>query len=204
MEPQKIIFVHIFKTGGTTLKYKFRYLYGKKFLYDVTFRKERKRGVVKLTKSTTIFEPSNYKDYDIILGHFTYQKYKHLNRPTVTLLRDPLTRFISHYSSVTTRKQFTFEEFCDLTKNIYVHFTGGDLNNFEFVGLTEYFDKSLKIIGKKFGYNFVPKTFKKMNQAPANIKKELTENQIKHFQNENKEDYELYNQVLSKFREMKK
>jgi len=200
---EKFIFIHIFRTGGTTLKRNLEDRYDGMFLVDTTFRDERKEGVLKVKKNNNMFEPFDYFRYKIIMGHFTYEKYQHLNRPLVTILRDPLERFISNFSGYFVGRKYDFEEFCEMTKNIYTHFTGGDLNKFSFVGLTEYYNESMRRIGDMFGYDLEPKVLEGDGTIRHNkcVKKRvLTKKQIEYFKKLNKEDYELFNRALKRFK----
>jgi hypothetical protein len=200
---KKFIYVHIFRTGGTTLKRNLEERYENIFLVDTTFRDERKEGILKVEKNNNIFEPFDYFRYKIIMGHFTYKKYQHLNRPLATLLRDPLDRFISNFSGNFVGRKYGFEEFCQMTSNIYTHFIG-DLNNFDFIGLTEYYKESMKIIGDMFGYDLEPRALEVDGSVQHNQctnKRSLTKEQIEYFKSLNKEDYELFNYVLKRFRD---
>lgn len=206
METKKLIFVHIFKTGGTTMHHTLKRRYGRnKFLYDTTYRKERDNGgIFKPIENINIYKPPTYKKYDIIFGHFIYEKYKHLDGVNVTILRDPLKRFISHYSNRVANskkrriKPESFEEFCEKCKNIYIHFTGGDVNNFNFIGFTEFYNKSMKIIGDISGFDMTPGEIKNCTKEKVKIK--LTNKQIKFFKEKNKKDYDFYNFVFNNFR----
>jgi len=195
------IFVHIYRTGGTTLRYNLIDRYEDIFFYDTSYRLEFKRNrIFKLEKTNTIFEDQDYQDYQIIMGHFTYKKYLHLNRPLVTLLRDPLNRFISNYSNSRIAIKMGFEEFCKRSSNIYIHFTGGDIENFEYIGLTEKYNKSMKHMRKLFGYDFKARVniedSTQLNKSKR--KKKLNKEQIEYFKELNKDDYKFYNEVLKR------
>ena len=196
--PKKIVIVHIFKTGGTTIKYALRGRYGDKTLLDTTFRRERKYyGIIKLEKNTKIYMP-NYESYDIIFGHFTYEKYKHLNRPMLTILREPISRFISHYSNNRTGKRpVSFRKFLKDSSNVMTHFTGGDLDQFAFVGILEKFDETMKAFSQMTQYNFSNPKYK--NKTRHKI--ELSKNQIRLVEHYNQEDIELYKKALRRFNE---
>lgn len=196
MKPDKFIFVHIMKTGGTSLRESFIEYFGhENFLYDRTYKLDRLKykGILRIHKSSLVY-PKNYEDRKVIFGHFNFRKYSHLGRPTITFLRNPIERVRSHYSSGEKRKYMSFEEFCLFTSNLMRNMTGGNLSKFYFIGLTEYFDESISRLNKLLGINL---SSKKIN---VNINKiELDEKKINLIKKYNLEDLRLYDEALKMF-----
>lgn len=195
----EIIFVHIPKTGGGTLRRIFSQAYKDQLMYDRTFRRDRKKWGFVLLGSSLAVRPNGYQDYKFIIGHFNYEKYAHLNRPTVTFLRHPMDRIHSYYTVWTRRPQFkdgTVEQFCKLCPNYMTYMTGGDLSKFAFVGLTEYFDESILRINSLFGINLTTR-YKKYHVSSD--KRRLSRNEVATIRKYNIEDIKLYEQAKQRF-----
>lgn len=196
MKPDKFIFLHIMKTGGTSLRHSLDETFGKKLLVDPSHRLDRltDKGILRLHKSLLVY-PKNYKDYEIIFGHFNYRKYRHLGRPTITILRDPVERVRSHYSAGIKRQVISLENFCKATANTMTFMTGGDLSKFYFVGIAEYYSETLQYISKivdkqLFEYRF---------NTNAN-KMTLNQYHIETIKQYNQDDLKLYKEALKYFK----
>ena len=71
----KFIFLHIMKTGGTTLLNEFIRIYGREnILHETKYKQDKIKnvGLLRMSdKTLTSYFPS-HKDYKIIHGHFLY------------------------------------------------------------------------------------------------------------------------------------
>ena len=198
----KIVFVHIMKTGGSTLRKEFRRLYGSKSIVDMEYKRDKhSHGLFKLHKSEKYYPDKRYLKCDIIIGHFTMHKYEHLNRPFFTILRDPVSRVTSHYSKdrlwlpKKNKGVIPFETFCEKTSNMMTYMTGGDLSKFVFVGIFEHYQETLIRMGKLLGKEFNLKRLH--NRTPK--KYEMSKKQIAIIKKHNKQDMKLYEEGLKLF-----
>jgi hypothetical protein len=192
----KFIFLHVMKTGGTSIRFSFEESFGGNMLVDYAYRHDRTkgRGLLSFKKSLTIY-PENYETYKVIFGHFNYNKYAHLNRPFLTFLRDPITRVESHYArNWNNNIRFKLEDFCKITSNIMTFMTGGDLSKFSFIGITEKFPESVERLSKILGIQLY---MHKENVTKTKYYFNKKEKELVRSYNLN--DIELYKQALDIF-----
>jgi hypothetical protein len=204
----KFIYNHILKTAGTTIRYGLLTpVYKERCLYDSMFKLKRKENKKIKTEHPLIIEnqlypPVNYEKYDVIFGHFKYDKYEHLNRPMFSFVRHPVDRMISNYyyfkgSYKKMGQNLSLIEFSEMWKN---HMTDvlGDISKYEFIGVVENFDKSLKRMCKILGI-LAPKRVisRRVNKRykPNEISKKIRAR----IEKMNLKDMELYHEVLKKW-----
>lgn len=144
----KFAFVHIPKTGGTTI---------------VNMMKEN-HSVCHYDKNK---QPNNPQSYDIFFGHFYPKTYNDL--PLVTWLRNPVDRMISHYQHLKERQEkgnngimvypakiMKFDptidiiSFAETVGNLYPIYTENNLKQFTYFGILEFMHHSIKLLKEKF------------------------------------------------------
>lgn len=175
-----LISVHLPKTGGSSLLASIEGVYGPSLLRDNDDKpintppfKRKAEAITTCIKNTC----HDFEAVHCIHGHFMPLKYLSLKyRPLprwgrvqfVTWLRDPLERLASHYfywlrdydpaiSGALRRRvveeSWTLERFClaPELRNFYCQFFWGfPLHNFDFVGITEYYDADFTHFSNKF------------------------------------------------------
>ena len=102
-EKPVLIFLHLPKTGGSSLREFLKAKCGYKNYYEV-YRNEAAGLLTKDYLNKFIALPQEERDrFDLITGHFSYGLHRFLSRPCVyvTLLRNPLERFCSNYQYLT-------------------------------------------------------------------------------------------------------
>ncbi|SHJ50081.1 sulfotransferase family 2 domain-containing protein [Paramaledivibacter caminithermalis] len=204
-----LIFLHIPKTGGTTLTNIIR----NQYLRNISYSADRS-GLI----------PSGVLDYkdelekaSTLCGHFWFGVHNYFSRSSIyiTMLRNPIDQVISWFYFKYKNPQYnqfdsSFEEYISsdefnyFTDNVQTHFICGDgtadlerakqnlTKYFSVVGITELFDESVFIMKKELGWNNID--YSKENSNPSrpnrNQISKLTINKIKE---KNKIDLELYN-----------
>lgn len=101
MTPGKtLLFLHIPKTAGSTLRYILRNNYGRSDIFH--FHNE-------LFPNLSVFllnHMSKYRSYRLVIGHFGYGLHKHIHQDYqyFTMLRNPVRRVISNYYHIRRKK----------------------------------------------------------------------------------------------------
>jgi len=179
-------FVHIPKTGGTTL---------------VKMLKDR-FNILHIDEECKV---DGYESYDIIFGHSSYRVYDHL--PRVTFVRHPVNRLISQYSRYRnkmseiitypgTRKlyeEMDIVEFAESIPNMLLAYMGRDLSVFDYIGVQEYYSKSIEILSDMFELE-LPKMYKSYRIGKKIPVEESIRKKIERI---NIEDMEVYNEAVS-------
>jgi hypothetical protein len=153
------VYVHIQKTGGTSVFIAFQKVYGDLIYRDMSYRKERVEGMARLSSVSETNYPRGFKPeyHKILLGHFTKRKWAHLNRPFVTILRNPVERVVSRYRIYRKNKYSKDKDllwFARKTANQQFWMCDGSLERFLFVGILERFDESMRAIAALTGTKY--------------------------------------------------
>lgn len=161
-----------------------------------------------------VYDLSNLpKSYSAISGHFCAEEVVAVIPPSgaryVTLLRDPLTRALSHFghwrrtrgrshfrAHVDYDPRMHFMDFAESPPliNIYSQALGGNVGIFHRIGVTERIHPFLKSIGLIDGVEPV----RRFNAAPPIASlgmSTMTDSQRSHFRRLNAEDFKLYEEV---------
>lgn len=222
----KIVMVHIPKAAGTSLKNAILDKVGIDniyFDYNRPLAKDDFHRKAQCLVASIVGRPRNET---LIFGHFLAGKYARFNGyyfsrckgvAYAIFLRDPLQRAISHFffwkrTAVTghqvwerfTRENWSLEQF--LLSREHTNFQAKflwrfPLSQFDFVGLTEHFNDSVKMLGCVFPL-LKDLPIKVENRNPQN---EIGENYkidsclVYEFMRRNKLDYALYNQATKLF-----
>ncbi|WP_332694886.1 sulfotransferase family 2 domain-containing protein [Halalkalibacter lacteus] len=204
-----VIFIHIPKTGGLTLRRILDNQYPKHERYR--FPKTKPNPFYKLTKN-------ELNSINCLYGHFKYGIHSKLTKPFtyITVLRDPVERVISTYFFILqnsknrmhhTVKQMTFEEFVasdhSPVSNHQTRFVSGksipDLEvakknlekHFAVVGITEMYAQSIFLMSKHLGWNNVQYT--KKNITKHRLKQnDFSKETIELIRKKNELDIKLY------------
>lgn len=157
---KKFVFVHLPKTGGTAVENILRF-------------------------DNRVWHKSDYKcpnpeNFDILMGHFHRNYYPY--SPRITILRHPIERIISHYSTWKRRleigkttvigkpsTQMSFPltsyicEFAERLGNLYAEY-GVNCKDFNYIGFTECLDIALIELSERFNFK-LPDVIQSVNSG---------------------------------------
>ena len=225
---QRLIFLHIEKTAGTTFRTILRFQYFRKRIYRIIWNSEdflREKRVVR-------------EKTHLLQGHMLFGMHNHLPTPAayITFLRDPIERIISayfysrrlkerHFDFHKSHKSSWIQEFSDFCLNDQSCFIDnyqtrllsglwprfGECSNdildaacenidhhFAAVGITEMFDESLLLFRESLGW-FYPPFYITQNVSPGRLRKtDLPETLKSHLETFNQFDLRLYEEFRRK------
>lgn len=203
----RFISIHIPRTGGTTFRNLLFYWYG---IFNVLHDETSKKYIPDIVNTSP---PPNAPLFDIIHGHFHYTKYKHLKLPMITWIRNPVDIITSQFYSLkihnTTprspsvhikiiHEEMSLVDFAEYegSHNPISKFIGGfSIDKFDFIGLTEYYNDSLKRFGAWSGMP-VPNSYPIYNFRDY---PEITKKERDIIRKYNKKDLKIYDEVVRRF-----
>lgn len=209
-EEKVVIFMHIPKTGGTTL----RSIIRKQYKAQEAWRSEE--WVIKFPQLST----QDHAGLKCLFGEIFFGIHRFITAPYtyITLLRDPIEQVISSYYFILRRpdmndhhivknmsfKEFiTMEQFKGKTSNRQTRFISGgdrcDLNQaksnlnkyFTLAGITEMYNESLFLMKKEFGWADISYEIRNVTKDRP-TKDELPSDIIDILKKNNQLDLELY------------
>lgn len=216
-----IISFHLEKCAGTSLQHLLRSLYGNKFYQH---RIEDQQGC---KEELLAMNPKP----EIIHGHMFYgihNLFNNVNADYISVLRDPVERFISHYYHCLTRndnrprfegKKPNLEEFCGepyrkyhnlltrrLSGNKENEMTKGDLDQayeriskFKLIGFFDDLNRFLYMMSRIYNWESVPEMPRKNGSGCLKLYKELTPEVYNKLLTVNLFDITLYYKMRIKF-----
>lgn len=215
-----IISIHLRKCAGTTFRKQLVNAYRNRVLFDYgdeigsswpSSLLKRKNSKKRLLTSSRSLESR----FDIIHGHFYKSKYDAIkgDKKYITFLRHPVQRVLSNYwylkrnfnrtnpdSLIVNKLGFSLEEYirdhdtCNLQAQ-YLEST--DLEDLDFVGIVEQYDRSIQTLSSILGVSFKSASLENINPNKQNdyqIDSHI-ENLILKY---NDIDYKLYKQGIEK------
>lgn len=217
-----VIFIHIPKTGGTTLTNLILREYPNHFFYDVNKYDIYPKGVspfkIEISKA------------DCLWGHFLFGAHAYISqRPFtyITMMRDPIEQVLSYFFSTLRNPQhpeynkflnidfkdyIDSEEFFTSTSNIQTRYISGNFVNpdlslakeninkyFSVVGLTEFFDDSVLLMKNKLYWGDIKYQKENVNTKRP-LQSDFPKEIIDKIREKNLLDLELYQYVKQKMR----
>ena len=227
MLKKNYIFVHIPKSAGSTLKVSIKSIIeADDIIWDYSHPFSQGRIVRNVKNTIESFSTKKYQR-KVIFGHFMPCKYADLsfsgfnkreNSIYLAFIRDPLQRAISHYyhwkrepdltnSACVTllEEDWSLERFLvdPFFKNFYAQFFFGfNINNFDFIGITERFDESialLKMAYPEFSMLNVKENVNINTQKVVDKAYVIDPDLALIFKKNNVLDYAIYEQALAVF-----
>jgi len=212
----ELISLHIPKTGGTSFHSLLHKNYGQKNVvrFEMTYDKTLNFYI----NGKQVDEPLFPKNTKVLHGHFEYWRLLELapsikNLPLVTWLRNPAQRVISNYYylveilkkenksnplalSLIERLVCSLEEFSKRSEQqnkISFFLKGLALEEAFFVGIIENYNQDVAELSKKLNWEF---TNQESINKTENKKSEITLDNMKRLEENNQEDFILYNKIL--------
>lgn len=206
------LFVHVPKTAGTSFRKGLERAFPDQVAYDYgpsapeTHRLVRK--FVHLEKNLeTLAARLQALGCRVLGGHVRYPHYAEMFPPerVVTFLRDPIARVVSEHHHALRHHGFrgTLLEFAEKQRNQSLQtamLLGVDLDQAAFVGITERYTESLRLLEHRLGWK-VPELVENVNPRQTRLAGayEITPEELSTLRKWNKADLALYQRALERF-----
>lgn len=202
---KRFVFVHIPRCAGTSFVHELKQQYGPLVFHDKSFRNYRHpNGLILCDR---VAENINYMRvyrfnptyHRVVFGHFSIDKYWGLGWHNVTFLREPVKRVLSYYNVfLKENPRCRLRDFVRMHSDFIFKMTGGDLSRFDFVGISEYMNESLKRLREKLEFN-IPVPMIKLNHHNRPFSYKPTDYDIKLIKEHNQQDIRIYEKAVQAF-----
>ena len=208
-----LISVHIPKVAGTSFRSLLEQSFQDKLYLDYTdkpLQKNKLARILQIIKSNYSSSPLLLQQYHCIHGHFMPAKYYFLKQKSfATWFRDPVERVISNYyhwqrnefkHPKIKNKNCSLEEYSEIEhfQNLYATYLWGmNLQQFDFIGITENYQNSLTIFEKIYAIHF-PSSLENLNTNPLKKSASYTidTDLYNHIAELNKKDVIIYDNAV--------
>ncbi|ANX12099.1 hypothetical protein ABE41_008780 [Fictibacillus arsenicus] len=212
MAEKLLIFMHIPKSGGTTLNSIFRNCYKNNEIFDHVEQAEMRE---RFNRSSI----RNQKAIKAVSGHHYYGVHEIFSKPFsyFTMMREPVNRVVSLYYFLkdypgyyqNNMRNMSLEEYiewdpqtkngqsiqiCGSQGNLTLEKAKENLKTFDVVGLTEMFNESLYLFKRKYGWKNINYTKKNITKTRPSIQ-EVPAHIVKKIEQQNQLDLEVYRLV---------
>ena len=218
---KRIIFLHLPKNAGTTMKSILKKKYSKEEVYQIEYNKD---GVWNLNEFKEL--PQNEREnIKLLSGHFNFGLHEYFSTPSlyISMMRHPVERTISFYNYVKRQKSHRLldavknKSLIDCVKEVRDFdvvngqsrkLSGTDDENlmldkalanieqhFCFVGIQEHFEESMILLNEKLKLKV--RYLSKLNSA--GFKPHIDHELIKEIEKTNQVDMKLYNIMENRF-----
>ena len=213
-----LVSVHLPKTGGSSFRRSvLEPAYGNRLLLDYEDRPLSHPASGRNRRAKT-FQPSDelVARYDCVHGHFLATKYLCEKTPCefAAWFRDPVQRVVSRFfygkrkGRGEVSEDMTLEEFCELSKfhNLYAKYLWEfDIEQFDFVGITEYYASSVELFLRRFGLQRYTDVISHANPSKAVGTPYVIDPQVRELiVRTNQEDMDIYERAQSRFCRLRK
>jgi len=159
-----LLFIHIPKTAGTSFRFSAQAFFGKKrTFFDYSEKSEETSKIILdlIYHKKDFYNFYRYffqEKYSFLSGHFSNEKYASLYETVniISFVREPIAHVLSHYAHFCLHHGYSkkLDDFIEEERfqNVQTkHLAGRDLSLYGFIGITELYDDSLRLLESQYG-----------------------------------------------------
>jgi hypothetical protein len=211
-----IIFPHVPKTAGSSLRSALIDKYGDRLLLDYgaapLFENPERELIDNQMRAKISSNSKSYRSqYDLVYGHFPADRYESLgvDISRAIFFRDPVDRLCSNYfyrfknndGTAGGVSNVSIVEFANRANMKYVYqnyLSDLNLNDFDFIGITEHFSESLSRFAKVYGVK-LPFYRERVGQKKDYRSYLLEHGLLEEVIASQKDNQDIYNKALERF-----
>ncbi|MAR01142.1 MAG: hypothetical protein CMI00_11495 [Oceanospirillaceae bacterium] len=215
MNIERMLFIHIPKTAGSSFRLAAERYFGKEFtFFDYGPKSHDTHALISKyeyeVKDRYLTGKNVCDTARFLSGHFNYPKYAPFfsAKEIVTFVRDPAQQVRSHYEHFVRHHAYdkdfltfiTTPQFSNLQSRMM---SGTSLDSLGFIGLTEQYEESLALLNRYLGVEIESLDINK-NDSKKSQSYEFTAEETELLKAHNKDDIALYKECLRRFERQKK